>query len=73
MSDTLEGEALEENIRQYHVISELQHHVAKEKMTSHRFLNEERTVQQTFFSDGTRVTVDFEAKTYDIVYPEETP
>ena len=73
MSDTLEGEALEENIRQYHVISELQRHVAKEKMTLHRFLNEERTVQQTAFSDGTYVTVDFSAGTYDIAYPEETP
>ncbi len=73
LSDTLEGKALEENIRQYKIISELQHHVGKEKMISHRFLNEERTLQQTVFSDGTCVTVDFEKKTYDIAYPEETP
>lgn len=73
LSDSLEGNALEENIRQYKIISELQHHVGKEKMISHRFLNEERTLQQTVFSDGTCVTVDFEKKTYDIAYPEGTP
>lgn len=71
LSDTLEGEELAENIRQAQIISELQHHVAREKMTLHRFLNDERTVQQTVFSDGTCVTVDFAAKTYDIVFPED--
>ena len=73
MSDTLEGEALEENIHQAHIIEKLQAHVAREKMVSHRFLNPERTMQQTCFSDGTCVTVNFHEGTYDIAYPEETP
>lgn len=71
MSETAEGEKLEENIRQWRVISELQRHVAKEKMTDHVFLSDDRARQQTVFSDGTRVTVDFSQNTYDIQYPEE--
>ncbi|MBR1686582.1 MAG: hypothetical protein IJ708_15725 [Clostridia bacterium] len=70
LSDTLQGEALEENIRQHKIISELQSHVGYEKMTAHRFLNEDRTQQETEFSDGTVVTVDFAAGTYTLHYPE---
>lgn len=70
MSETLEGEALEENIAQWKVIRELQSHVAMEKMTGHEFLSEDRTVQRTTFGDGTTVTVDFAKNTYDIKYPE---
>ncbi|MBQ9306813.1 MAG: hypothetical protein IJ229_02710, partial [Clostridia bacterium] len=71
LSDTLQGEALEENIRQHKIISELQSHVGYEKMTGHRFLNEDRTQQETVFSDGTVVTVDFAAGTYTLHYPED--
>lgn len=71
MSETLEGEALEENIRQWRTISELQSHVAKEQMVSHAFVSEDRTVQRSTFSDGTTVTVDFANNTYEIVYPEK--
>ena len=71
MSERAEGEDLRTNIRQYRVISDLHRHVAKAKMTDHRFLNAERTRQQADFSDGTRVTVDFAANTFEIRYPDE--
>lgn len=71
MSESLEGEALAENIRQYRVIRELAHHVAMEKMVSHAFLCPDRTRQETVFSDGTRVTVNFADSTYQIRYPED--
>lgn len=70
MSETAEGEALEENIRQWRVIRELQEHVAMEKMVGHEFLSEDRAVQRTTFSDGTQVTVNFKENTYDIRYPQ---
>ena len=70
MSDSAEGEALEENIAQWRVIAELQRHVAMEPMVSHAFVSADRTVQRTIFGDGTRVTVDFANRTYDIAYPE---
>ena len=70
MSDYAEGEALEENIRQWRVVSELQSHVAMEKMVSHEFVSEDRNVQRSAFSDGTVVTVDFAENTYEIKYPE---
>jgi len=70
MSETAEGEELEENIRQWRVIRELQEHVAMEAMVSHEFLSEDRTRQRTRFADGTQVTVDFKANTYQIDYPQ---
>ena len=66
----LEGEALQENIRQWQVLRELQQHVAMEKMVNHEMLSEDRTLQRTTFSDGTRVTVNFKENTYQIDYPD---
>jgi hypothetical protein len=71
MSDSLEGDALCENIAQWKTLSELAHHVAMEKMVSHAFLSEDRAVQQTVFSDGTQVTVNFADNTYQITYPQK--
>ena len=70
MSDTAEGGALDENIRQWQIISELHTHVAMEKMTDHLFLTEDRACQQTVFSDGTRVTVHFKENRFEILYPD---
>ena len=70
MSDTAEGEALEENIRQYRVASQLHRQVAMEKLTAHDFLSEDRKRQRTVFSDGTQVTVDFAQNTFEIQYPD---
>ena len=41
-----------------------------EKMVNHEFLNDDRSLQRSTFSDGTRVTVDFTENTYEIVYPQ---
>ena len=70
MSDKAEGEELDENIRQWRVVSELHRQVAKEKMTGHRFLSEDRARQRAEFSCGTRVTVDFSDNTFEILYPD---
>lgn len=70
MDEYLEGEELQENIRQWRIISELQHHVAMEKMVNHEFMSEDRVVQRTTFSDGTQVTVNFADHTYQIDYPK---
>ena len=70
MSETAEGAELEENIRQWRVISELHRQVAFEKMTSHTFLSEDRARQRAVYSDGTLVTVDFAENTFEIIYPD---
>ncbi|MBQ8159738.1 MAG: hypothetical protein IJ083_03210 [Clostridia bacterium] len=70
MSDTLEGEELDENIRQVKVASELHRHVAMERMEQHRFLSDDRKVQETVYSDGTSVRVSFLDNTFEITYPD---
>ena len=70
LSDTAEGDDLAENIRQWRVISELHRQVAKEKMTAHRFISEDRTRQCSTFSCGIQVTVDFSDNTFEILYPD---
>lgn len=70
MDERAEGEALATNIRQYHVISALHRQVAMEKMLSHAFLSADKARQRTVFSDGTSVTVDFDANTFEILYPD---
>ena len=71
LSDKAEGDELEENIRQHHIIEKLQLHVAKARMVNHLFLTPDRLVQKTVFSDGTEVTVNFGEETYEIRYPQE--
>ena len=70
LSDTAEGEALEENIRQVRVISALHRQVAMERMTEHSFLTADRQTQRTRFADGTQVTVCFADQTFEILYPD---
>ena len=67
---TLEGEALEENIRQWRALRALQTRVAMEKMVNHEFLGDGHSVQRTTFGDGTAVTVNFRENTYSIAYPK---
>ena len=69
LSDTAEGETLEENIRQVHLLSELNLQVGMEKMVDHLFLSEDRRVQCTVFEGGTKVTVDFGTGNFEICYP----
>lgn len=46
--------------------AELQQRLALVEMVNHEFLNERRSKERTTFADGTRVTVDWDAKTVDI-------
>lgn len=48
------------------IITHLHYKVAKSEMTRHEFLNKERTIQRTSFSNGLTVTVDFSLNTYEI-------
>lgn len=70
MGEALEGEALEENIRQWRTLSGLQRRVAMEQMVNHEFLTDDRSVQRTTFSDGTQVTVNFGDGAYTVSYPQ---
>ncbi|MCD8023060.1 MAG: hypothetical protein LUF30_08850, partial [Lachnospiraceae bacterium] len=71
LGEYLEGEALQENIRQRQTLCELQKHVAMERMVNHEFLNEEGTCQRATFSDGTQVSVNFADDTWEICYGSE--
>ncbi len=71
LGERLEGEELQQNIQEVKVIGALQERVAMEQMVSHKFLNDEKTVQETVFSDGTTVQVDFKNETYKITYGKE--
>ncbi len=62
---------LEEEIARYRIVAALQERIAKCEMVSHRFLDHDWMRQQTVFSDGTVVTVDFHDNSYDIRLPEE--
>lgn len=62
----LDGSALTDNVERCKIVSALSKRVAHERMVSHSFCSEDRSVQRTVFSDGTTVTVDFVQNTYDI-------
>lgn len=57
---------LEEDIARCKVVTELHERIAKCEMVRHEFLNDDHTQQRTTFSDGTQVTIDTKAQTYDI-------
>ena len=59
-------EALEEMIRRWRTVSALQEKVAKCEMVRHAFLSPDGRKQRTVFSDGTTVTIDFDADSYNI-------
>jgi hypothetical protein len=44
----------------YHLISSINRNIAFEKMTSHSFLSNDKKIQQTTFSNGWEVTVNFD-------------
>lgn len=58
-----------EQIARVQEASALSQRCAMLEMTKHEFLDGNLRRQRTAFADGTQVTVDFDAKTYDIVYP----
>lgn len=56
----------QEMIERCKVVADLHERVAKCEMVKHEFICNDPMVQKTTFSDGTSVTVDFSAQTYEI-------
>ncbi len=65
-----DGPDLEEQVRRCRVVSRLHEKVAKCEMVRHEMDPEDWMVQQTVFSDGTRVKVDLRRQTYEIAMAE---
>ena len=61
-----QGDALDEQIIRWRVVSQLQRRVAYMEMIRHEFLDPSGNRQKTVFADGTTVTVDFDLGTFDI-------
>jgi hypothetical protein len=59
-----------EHIAQVKEACALAAHCAFLEMTGHEFLDASKRKQRTTFSDGTTVTVDFDAKTHSVAYKE---
>lgn len=57
---------IEDQIKRCKVVSDLHEKVAKCEMVRHEMVDENPEVQRTTFADGTVVTVDFQAQTYQI-------
>ena len=68
-----EGKHLEEEIRRYRIVAELQQRVAKCEMVRHQFLEGDWMKQKTRFSDGTEVTVNFHNNTFHIAHVPDNP
>ncbi|MBX7255780.1 MAG: hypothetical protein K1Y02_05425 [Candidatus Hydrogenedentes bacterium] len=63
--------ATDEEIARMKEACELNTKCATLEMTNHEFLDASYRKQRTTFADGTSVTVDFDAKTYSIEYPNK--
>lgn len=57
---------IEDQIKRCKVVSDLHEKVAKCEMVRHEMVDGNPEVQRTIFADGTVVTVDFQAQTYQI-------
>ena len=61
---------IEDQIKRCKVVSDLHEKVAKCEMVRHEMVDGNPEVQRTTFADGTVVTVDFQAQTYQIRYKQ---
>jgi hypothetical protein len=57
-----------DQLARVHEATALARHCGLLEMTNHEFLDGTNRSQQTTFSDGTRVTVDFDTKDYEVQY-----
>lgn len=64
--DGAEKLQLEEDIRRCSLVSALHEKVARCEMLRCELLKEDGSLQRTVFADGTQITVDFAAQTYEI-------
>ena len=62
--------SLKEQIARSRVVSELHEKVAKCEMVYHKLVDGDDQIQETEFSDGTRVRVDFRKQSYEIFFAE---
>lgn len=62
--------SLKEQIARSRVVSELHKKVAKCEMVYHKLVDGDDQIQETGFSDGTRVRVDFRKQSYEIFFAE---
>ena len=60
--------SLKEQIARSRVVSELHEKVAKCEMVYHKLVDVDDKIQETGFSDGTRVRVDFRKHSYEIFF-----
>ena len=60
--------SLQEQIERCNVVCELHEKVAKCELVSHKLVNGDYMQQESVFSDGTKVMVDFRTQTYKINY-----
>ena len=59
--------SLKEQIERSKVVSDLHEKVAKCEMVCHKMADDDYMIQETRFSDGTKVKVDFRKQTYEII------
>lgn len=62
--------SLKEQIQRSRVVSRLHEKVAKCEMVYHKLVDGDAQIQETAFSDGTRVRVDFRKQSYEIFFAE---
>lgn len=63
-----EEESLEKGVERCRIVSDLQKQIAYSEMVYHRILTNDYQIQETGFSDGTRVQVDFNRQTWQIFH-----
>lgn len=66
VADELEGDALLDNFNKLRIVSALQKRLGYVAMVDHRFLSEDKKIQETEFADGTVVWVNFADESYRI-------
>lgn len=66
--DTGVEKKLEDQIARWRIVAELQEKVAKCELARHELLTKDGRKQRSTFCDGTTVTVDFDADSYEIQY-----
>lgn len=64
--DAAYEQKLDEEIRRYRTVADLQERIAKCEMVKHEFIDGDWMKQRTTYSDGTTVTVNFHDQSFDI-------
>lgn len=65
-SELLDDETLQKSIEEVNEISAINAFLYDKELVSHKFLDKSLRRQQTVFSDGTTISVDFDKNTYEV-------